>query len=229
MTPASGRLATDFYEPAPQIGPGQRKSSIRTTGAHASGCRLLARLSAVSHCSRLAVLFDASAKTVPATLNLPCSGQSNPSAPVLSRAAASDRQIGHVVIGQPTSRRVVNGTATCASKRIASVAQLVRRDHTFSTGRDRRSRRAGRCSPAMVPVARVVRAGGHVAERRDHFLLADNAGVAECRIVSLAVCTEWLLCLLRCHGRRRKKQCDGQREYFHKGLHSPVARAADRR
>jgi hypothetical protein len=128
MTPASGRLATDCYEPAPQIGPGQRKSSIRTTGAHASGCRLFARLSAVSHCSRLAVLFDASAKTVPATLNLPCSGQSNPSAsPVLSRAAASDRQIGHVVIGQPSSRRVVNGTATCASKRIASVAQLVRR------------------------------------------------------------------------------------------------------
>jgi hypothetical protein len=38
----------------------------------------------------------------------------------------------------------------------------------------------------MRPVARVVRAGGHVAERRDHFLLADNAGVGELRIVSLA-------------------------------------------
>jgi hypothetical protein len=43
------------------------------------------------------------------------------------------------------------------------------------------------------------------AERRDHFLLADNAGVGECRIVALAVCAEWLLCLLRCHGRRRNR------------------------
>ena len=201
--------------------PGQRKSSIKITGAHASGCRVSARLSAASHCSRLGFLV---ANTLLATLNFPCSWQSKPSAsPVFGRAAASDRQIGHVVIGQPSSRRVVNGTAMCASKRIASVAQLVRRHHTFSTGRDRRSRRAGRgdypiiwsskvgsrrstlwwtrsthartCSTAMRPVARVVRAGGHIAERRDHFLLADNAGVGECRIVSLAVCTEWLLCL----------------------------------
>ena len=173
--------------------PGQRKSSIKITGAHASGCRVSARLSAASHCSRLGFLV---ANTLLATLNFPCSWQSKPSAsPVFGRAAASDRQIGHVVIGQPSSRRVVNGTAMCASKRIASVAQLVRRHHTFSTGRDRRSRRAGRCSTAMRPIARVVRAGGHIAERRDHFLLADNAGVGECRIVSLAVCTEWLLCL----------------------------------
>jgi hypothetical protein len=80
----------------------------------------------------------------------------------------------------------------------------------------------------MRPVARVVRAAGHVAERRDHFLLADNAGIRECRCVYLAVCTKRLLRLLRCHGRRRKKQCDGQREYLHNGLHygvAPVSRA----
>ena len=108
------------------------------------------------------------------------------------------------------------------SKRIASVAQLVSRYHTFSTGRDSRRRCAGRCSTAMRPVTRVVRAGGHVAERRDHFLLADNAGIRECRCVSLAVCTKRLLRLLRCHGRRRKKQCDGQHKYLHNGLHSLV-------
>ena len=53
----------------------------------------------------------------------------------------------------------------------------------------------------MRPVARVVRAGGHVAERRDHFLLADNAGIRECRGVYLAVCTKRLLRLLRRHSR----------------------------
>ena len=74
----------------------------------------------------------------------------------------------------------------------------------------------------MRPVARVVRAGGHVAERRDHFLLADNAGIRECRCVCLAVCTKRLLRLLRCHGRRRKKQCPGQHKYLHNGLHSLV-------
>ena len=56
----------------------------------------------------------------------------------------------------------------------------------------------------MRPVARVVRAPGHVAERRDHFLMADNAGIRQCRCVYLAVCTKRLLRLLRCHGRRRK-------------------------
>jgi hypothetical protein len=105
------------------------------------------------------------------------------------------------------------------SKRIASVAQLVSRYHTFSTGRDSRRRCAGRCSTAMRPVTRVVRAGGHVAERRDHFFLADNAGIRECRCVCRAVCTKRLLRLLRCHGRRRKEQCDGQRKYLHNRLH----------
>jgi hypothetical protein len=58
-----------------------------------------------------------------------------------------------------------------------------------------------------------------VAERRDHFVLADNAGIRECRCVCRAVCTKRLLRLLRCHGRRRKEQCDGQRKYLHNRLH----------
>ena len=94
------------------------------------------------------------------------------------------------------------------------------------SGRGARRGRAARSGSAARSIATRVRAGGYVAERGGHFLLADNAGIWKCRCVCLAVCTKRLLRLLRCHGRRRKKQCDGQREYLHNGLHSPVGGAA---
>jgi hypothetical protein len=67
-------------------------------------------------------------------------------------------------------------------------------------------------------VARGVRAARDVAERRDHFLLADNAGVGEWRSHCLAARAKRLLLLvgyrglLRCYGRRRQKQRNDERE-----------------
>jgi hypothetical protein len=82
---------------------------------------------------------------------------------------------------RPIDLSDMSEVASCNLGKCPSVAQLVSGYHTFSTGRNslrrRGNPRAGRC--AMRPIARVVRAAGHVAERRDHFLLADNASVGE--------------------------------------------------
>jgi hypothetical protein len=60
-----------------------------------------------------------------------------------------------------------------AVTRIASVAQLIGGDDAFSTGRDGGRRcgnsGAGRGRTTVGPVARMVRAASHVAERRDQF------------------------------------------------------------
>jgi hypothetical protein len=65
------------------------------------------------------------------------------------------------------------------------IAQLVGGYDAISTGRDSRRRRGnpggGCCGTSIRPIARGVRAAGDVAERRDHFLLADSAGVGEWR------------------------------------------------
>jgi hypothetical protein len=104
---------------------------------------------------------------------------------------------------------------------IASVAQLVGSYHAISTGWDSRRRRGnpgcGGCGTPIRPIARGVRAASDVAERRDHLLLADSAGVGEWRRYCLAACTKRLLLLvgrrnLRGYWRRRQKQYNDERE-----------------
>jgi len=47
--------------------------------------------------------------------------------------------------------------------------------------------------PRLRTEAADVRAGGGVAECPGHFLLADNAGIGEWRVICLATCTQRLL------------------------------------
>ena len=61
------------------------------------------------------------------------------------------------------------------------------------SGRGARRGRAGRCGPAARSIATRVRAGGYVAERGGHFLLADNAGIGEWRAICRAATTQRLL------------------------------------
>jgi hypothetical protein len=62
----------------------------------------------------------------------------------------------------------------------------------------------------------VVRAGGLVAESRNHFFNTYEAVVWKDRIVCLAARTKRLLSLLLRGDRRgRQEQCNGQRKYLH--------------
>jgi hypothetical protein len=79
-----------------------------------------------------------------------------------------------------------------------------------------RSGRGTRSGRGARSVAREVRAGGLVAESRNHFFDTYKAVVWKDRIVCLAACTKrLLLLLLRSDRRGRHKQCDSQRKYLH--------------
>jgi hypothetical protein len=61
------------------------------------------------------------------------------------------------------------------------------------SGRGARRGRAARSGSAARPIATRVRAGGYVAERGGHFLLANNAGIGEWRAICGAATTQRLL------------------------------------
>jgi len=66
-----------------------------------------------------------------------------------------------------------------------------------SAGRDSGRRRgnasAGRRGAAIRSVTCVVRVGVYIAESRSHFLLADNAGIGEWRVICRAASTQRLM------------------------------------
>jgi hypothetical protein len=92
-----------------------------------------------------------------------------------------------------------------------------RRRRTAARPATRTGCRAG-CGPNTRSVATIARAGGCITERGGHFLLADNAGIGEGRVICLTAGPQRVSRLSR-DRRGRQDQCNDQRECF---LNAPL-------
>jgi hypothetical protein len=112
--------------------------------------------------------------------------------------------------------------AQFVKRRFASAWRERRADVASAAARSGQAARSGptaRCGYATRSVATRVRAGGYVAERCGHFLVAENARrrrLGRCRLTTLT--TRLPLSRrsnLRSRRRCRQKQCSNQREFLH--------------
>ena len=108
---------------------------------------------------------------------------------------------------EPKKRMRDQAAHACRAECVDSVAQFVGRrklragmdgrragaSAAARSGRGARRGRAARSGSAARSIATRVRAGGYVAERGGHFLLADNAGSGEWRAICRAATTQRLL------------------------------------